>query len=76
MTIIISRLSNKFLLDATKLRIEHEEMKNLAESNLDLVQQHQIELYEKEAYNFYNLSHLSNTCGKLLGVTIMIHITD
>lgn len=50
MTSIISRRSNKFLLDATQLRIEHEEMKEIAESNLELVQQHQVELYEKEGY--------------------------
>lgn len=50
LTSMASRRSHNFYVDVTLMRINHEEMKEVAENNLDLVQQHQIELYEKEGY--------------------------
>jgi len=50
LTSMVSRRSHDFLVDVTLMRIKHEEMREVAENNLDLVQQHQIELYEKEGY--------------------------
>ena len=49
-TIILSRRSHILLKDSIVLRISHEKMKKDAEINLELVQQHQVELYEKEEY--------------------------
>lgn len=50
LTSMASRRSHDFLMDVTLMRIKHEELKEIAENNLDLVQQHQVELYEKEGY--------------------------